>query len=151
MDKNSALASFYNFLSVIFGILGSFGIGIRGPKNVCRKKFRRKKNPKTFGRKKIEPTIFDFCPNFFRWKNQWKFKILKFWKIFEKFSKFRNFEFSLTFSSNFFSGKNKKKIGPQKNFDQTFSDFFRRKLFRPIFFSSTYFDPKFPQDSKNHT
>ena len=28
MDKNSALASFYNFLSVIFGILRKFGIEI---------------------------------------------------------------------------------------------------------------------------
>ena len=34
----------HNFLSVIFGILGKFGIGIGDPKNFGRKNFRRKKS-----------------------------------------------------------------------------------------------------------
>ena len=44
-------ASSHNFLSVIFGILRQFWIGICGRNFSRRKCFDRKKNPKTFGRK----------------------------------------------------------------------------------------------------
>ncbi len=49
MDKNSALASFYNFLSVIFGILRKFGIEI-GEQNI----FIEKKIVEKIGRKFVE-------------------------------------------------------------------------------------------------
>ena len=65
------------------------------------------------------------------------FEILKFW-IFIHFFIEKKFDKK----SNIF--------GPKKKFDQTFSIFFD-DFFSTNFFSSTYFDPKFAEDSKNRT
>ena len=83
-----------------------------------------------------------------RWKSQWKFKILRFRKIFEKKQKSQNFEFSLTFSTKIFSTKNRKILVPKIFFDQTFSDFFRRKMFRPKIFRVPISIPNFPKIPK---
>ena len=79
--------------------------------------------------------------------------------------KFQNFEISKIFRKifeiskfwNFIDFFNEKKFdqkskifGPKIFFDQKFSDFFDEKKSNNIF-SSTYSDPKFPKDSKNHT
>ena len=91
-------------------------------------------------------TIFDRKK--FRWKSQWKFKILKFWFFFPKF--FRNFEisnFHWLFQRNIFRSKIEK-FWSQKIFDQKFSDFFSTKNFStkkigsPISIPN---DPKIPK------
>ena len=101
-------ASSHNFLSVIFGIFGSFGIEIGDPKNIWSKMFRRKKIRTLFVENFLGPKFFDFWPMFFRWKSQWKYKFSRFWKFFETFSKFQNFEFSLTFQRTIFRPTNRK-------------------------------------------
>ena len=77
---------------------------------------------------------------------------------FEISKNFRNiFEISkfwifIDFFNDFFFAKKSKIFGPKKFSTKKFSDFFRRKNFRSKkFFGFTYSDPKFPQDSKNHT
>ena len=81
----------------------------------------------------------------FLWKSQWKMKILKFY-FFRFFPEFWNFILSLTFSYNnfdfFFRPKNLTFF-----FDDLFSfeNYFQKKI------SITYFDPKWSQDSENHT
>ena len=73
-------ASSHNFLSVIFGILGKFGIEIGTRKKVGRKQKSSKKNENFLSKIIWEPKIFDFCS---------KKKIVE--KINEN-SKFQNFE-----------------------------------------------------------
>ena len=71
-------------------------------------------------------------------RNSKKIEIWKFW-IFIDF-----------FNEKFF-GQKSKFFGSQKNFDQTFSDFFRRKKIPTKNFRITYSDAKWSQDSENHT
>ena len=66
---------------------------------------------------------------------------------FENFSTFQNFEFSLTFSTNNFSIKNRKFLVP-KNFDQKVFGFFWRKFCRQKYFCSYIPIPNFPQIPK---
>ena len=113
---------------MIFGILGKFGIGIGNPKIFRRKNFHRKKNPKTFGRK-ILVEIFGWSKIFLIG--------LFFIEIFDE-----NFFNQNIFDRFFWSKKKSSKISMKKCsikkirsrkksitkiFDQTFSDFFRRK------------------------
>ena len=81
-----------------------------------------------------------------RWKSQWKMKISKF-HFFSKKSKFWNFHFSLTFSSDFFPDF----LWSRKIFFDVFPKKFssRKNIFRKNIFY--YSDPKFSQESKNHT
>ena len=67
--------------------------------------------------------------------------------FFENFSKFQNFEFSLTFSTIFFRSKIEN-FWSQKFSTKKFSDFFRRKIFRPTFFGSPIPIPNFPKIPK---
>ena len=60
MDTNSALASFYNFLSVIFGILGKFGIEIGEQKHFIEFFFAEKKSVENFVEHFLGPNIFRF-------------------------------------------------------------------------------------------
>ena len=69
-------------------------------------------------------------------------------KNFRKKSKFQNFEFSLTFSTKKKSTKKSKIFGPENFSTKKFSDFFRRKIFRPKFFRSPIPIPNFPEIPK---
>ena len=141
-------ASSHNFLSAIFGILGKFGIGIGNPKFSGRFFFRRKKSENCFVENILGPKKFDFWSK----KNSMK-KLLKiqnfeisknFRKIFEisKFWIFIDF-----FNENFFDQKSIF-FGPKFFFDKTFSDFFRRKFCRSIFFRVPISIPNFPKIPK---
>ena len=86
--------SSHNFLSVIFGILGKFGIEIGTRKNVGRKKFRRKK-PENFWSKKIgDQKKYDFCSKKSSLKKSIKIQNFEISIFFGIFLKFQNFEFS---------------------------------------------------------
>ena len=90
--------SSHTFLSMIFGFLRKFWVGVVKnifPKNIfSRRKFFRKDIEKYFSRpKNVREKIL--------WKSQWKMKISKFW-FFRFFPEFWNFIFSLTFSYTIF-------------------------------------------------
>ena len=124
-----------------------------------RNRWSEKKLSENFSSKKIRkllvenflgPKIFDFCR---------KKKIVekinensKFWN-FENFRKFFEISknwFSLTFSTKNFFGQKSKIFGP-KNFRPKVFGFFSTKKFPDKKFRITYFDPKWSQDSENHT
>ena len=120
---------------MIFGILIKFGIEIGDPEKMCRKKIVEQ-NPNTFG-----PKCF----------LDQKFSIFVRKKIVEKINvKIKILIFSLIFSTKKKFGQKSKNVGPKNISDQKCSDFFD-DFFSTKFFRITYFDPKFSQDSKNHT
>ena len=114
---------------MIFGILGSFGIEIGDPIFFVEQ-FFVEKNPKTFGRNFFGTKFFQFSTDFFSMKKSMKIQNFEISKNFRKNRNFKNFEFSLTFSTIFFSIKNRKKLVPKK---------FRPKSVR-IFFDENVFD-----------
>ena len=82
-----------------------------------------------------------------RWKSQWKFKILKFRKNSGENRNFKILNFHWLFHRIFFRGKSNF-FGPTFFFDQTFSDFFRRKKIGKTIFGSPISipnDPKIPK------
>ena len=92
-------------------------------------------------------SIFDRKKN--RWKSQWKFKILRFRKTFEKFSKSQNCEFSLTFSSILFDQKSKI-FGPKKFSTKSFRIFFDENFFRQTFSDHIFRSQMIPRFRKSH-
>ena len=75
---------------------------------------------------------------------------IKFRKIF-KISKSQNFSnLKISKSANFGRKFSRPKIFDQTKFEKTFEFFSTKKISMKIFLN-TYVDPKFPQDSKNHT
>ena len=140
------MTSSHNFLSMIFGIFGKFGIEICERKKNRRCFFHRKKNDRT-NRK-----------NFGRKKNRSKKKLIekkshrtKFRSLFfstEKYFRPNNFSTEKYFRPKFFRSI----FFRPKFFDFVFrSKHFSMKNFRRFFFSFTYSDPNFPKDSKNHS
>ena len=69
-------------------------------------------------------------------------------KIFRTFFEISKFWIFIDFFNDFFSTKNRKMLVPKKHFDQKCSDFFRRKMFRPIFFRVPISIPNFPKIPK---
>ena len=70
--------------------------------------------------------------------------------FFENFSKFQNFEFSLTFSTKTFSIKKSKIFGPKKISTKKFSDFFRRFFSTKMFLGHLFRSQIFPRFQKSH-
>ena len=130
MDKNSALASFYNFLSVIFGILRKFGIEIGDPIFLGEKNIRRKKSEHFFVEFFLGQNNFDFWSKKCSLKISMKiqnFEISIFFRNIFKISKFSIF--IEIFNEKIFDQQSKF-FGPKKNSTKKFSDFFRRKKIR---------------------
>ena len=120
-------------ISVIFGILGQFGIGVGDPKNSDRKKFRRKKIEKDC--RKNRKIFFETKKN--SKKNHWKINEnvkSKFW-LFEKTSKILIFYW--LFTRNLFSRTFPKLFSVLKNV---------RFCFEKILYNHNFI-----QESKNHT
>ena len=92
--------------------------------------------------------IFDFLVEKKSLKKSMKIQNFEISIFFEHFSKFQNFEFSLTFSTKFFSTKKPKTFGPKNCSIKKFSIFFRRKMFRPKNFRSPIPIPNFPKIPK---
>ena len=111
-------------------------------------KFFVKKNPKTFGRKHFWAKNFRFfVEKCFVEKVNENSKFWNFEKISKKFE-ISNFWIFIDFFIEKFFGKKSKIFGPKKHFDQKFSDFFRRKIFRRKIFGSPISipnDPKIPK------
>ena len=81
----ACLESSHGVLSMIFGILGKFGIGIGDPKKIGRTFCRRKKSEQFLVEIFLGPNIFDFL-------------IEK--KLLKKSVKIQNFEISKNFRKN---------------------------------------------------
>ena len=134
-------------LSMIFGILGKFGIGI-GNQKISIGFFSSTKNRN----KKLTKIMFGRI--FLIEKKSW---LKNFWskKIIEKSKFFRWFFFDQKFFDQlFFRSKNcrpKKYFSTKNYFRQFFVWIFRRRKKSDRKFLVTYSDAKFPQDSKNHT
>ena len=131
-----------------FWNLGEIWDRNRWPKKCWAKNVSSKKIWKLFGRKFLGPNIFDF----------WSKKIVekvnensKFWK-FDFFSKF--FEISkIWIFIDVFNEKNSGKnwqLLVQKNVDQQFSDFFRRKMFRHFFSDHLFRSQMIPRFRKSY-
>ena len=140
-------------LSTIFGILGKCGIGISDPKKLGEKFFVEKKirqllvekknwSKLLVGRKYFLIGFFSskFSMNFFRSKIFFDRKIF----LIEK----NHWKFRWKKSTIFFFDQ--QKISTKKLSTNSFRIFFDEKK-SPRSFWVTYSDPKFPQDSENHT
>ena len=132
---------------MIFGIFGTFGIEIGTRKHFGRNFFRRKKSENFWPKIFLGPTFFEFCPKCFSLKKSMKIKNFEIPGKSRVFSKFGNFQFSLTFPKIFFS----------RFFliSKIIFRYFLRENFhikKILFFSRKYFiTPKFIQESENHT
>ena len=147
----SYLNSSHGFLSMIFGILGNFGIGIGNPNKIWTKHFSSKKIRKLLVEKNFGTKNFRFLiEKFFVEKIDENSKC---WD-FENISKTNRNLKILKFHWFFQRKKCRSKIEnfwSRKNFRPKVFGFFSAKIFSTIFFRITYFDPKWSQDSENHT
>ena len=131
------LVASHDFLSMIFGILGKFGIGIGDQKYFCRKIFVENVFRKKC-RKKMLVENMTFLKKI-EISKILKIEMLKFSKFpilrFSKFSKFRFFQ-KCHFSTNFF-------------FDIFFEHFFDENVFRQKYFWTPIPIPNFTKIPKN--
>ena len=131
-----------------FWNLGKFWDRNRWTKIFLLNKFRRK-NPKTFWSNFFWDQHFSiFDRFFFRWESQWKFKISKFRKIFEKNQNFEILNFHWFFQRKNFRQKIEIFWSQKKNSTKSFRIFVRRKIFRQFFSGlpiSIPNDPKIPK------
>ena len=142
-------ASSHDFISAIFGFLGKFGMDIGEPKMFWSKK---KSLKKSWSKKKIGRKIF--------WAKKNLVDIF-FIEIFDEFFSI-NFFFDrkiFLIEQNFIENVDEKNFDQKlfstnkkirQNFRPKVFGFFSMKIISP-FFLVIYSDPKFPQDSKNHT
>ena len=98
---------------------------------------------------KVEKIFFETkkISNFFRWKSQWKMKISKCWFFSEKT---RNFEFFI-FHWLFHRKKKSRFFWSRKICFRLFRQNFLISKIVILFFEKIYINPKFAQESKNHT
>ena len=137
-------------LSMIFGFLGKFGIGIGDPKNFGRQNVRRKKSENCLVENCLDQQFSIFLSKKIVEKVNENSKFWNFKKISKKNRNFEILNFHWLFHRTFFRGKSKN-CGPKFFFRPNVFGFFSMKHFSTKKNRITYFDPKWSQDSENHT